>query len=170
MFSCSDSRWCFVCYIPISSARVTCCKTALNFAYRRVHYSMMMVSSGVYFNMRLWDSLTGQCLLDLLEYDNPDLHASFGGSLEHIVQTVLVVLRWRSAKVQLGGQPPIENVNALLGLCDGVLQLAHLRRTAQCSSSLWQVNQPNVDSHENISYLQEPQRAPRSKRNHRRAI
>lgn len=61
--------------------------------------------------------LTSQGLLDLLEDDDSDLDATLGGGLEHVVETVLVVLGGRAAEVQLGRQPPVEDVDALLGLC-----------------------------------------------------
>lgn len=43
------------------------------------------------------ESLTCQGLLNLLEDDDLDLNTSFGSGLEHVVQTVLVVLSRGSA-------------------------------------------------------------------------
>lgn len=59
--------------------------------------------------------LTGQGLGDLLvDYDS-DLDASLGGGLEHAVQSVLRVGCRGPAQVQLGTQPPVEDVDGLLG-------------------------------------------------------
>lgn len=40
-----------------------------------------------------------QGLSDLLVNDNIDAHAALGGGLQHSVQTVLLILRWRSSQI-----------------------------------------------------------------------
>lgn len=59
--------------------------------------------------------LTGQSLRDLLVDNDPDLNAPLGGSLEHVVQPVLLIASGRSAKIQLRAQPPVQNIDALAG-------------------------------------------------------
>ena len=69
--------------------------------------------------------LTRQSCLDLLVDDDANLDAPFGCSLEHLIKTVLLIASRRSAQVELRTQPPIENVDTLLGLC------SYVRRTAR---------------------------------------
>lgn len=68
------------------------------------------------FWLQQWGRLTSQSLLNLLEYNDPDLDASLGGSLEHVVQPVFVVLCRRATQVKLRRQPPVQDENSLLGL------------------------------------------------------
>lgn len=65
--------------------------------------------------------VAGQRLSDLLVHDDVNLDTTLGGSLQHVVQAVLVVLCWRAAQEQLWGQPPIQDEDALLGLCETVV-------------------------------------------------
>ena len=69
--------------------------------------------------------LTRQSCLDLLVDDDANFDAPFGGSLEHLIKTVLLITSRRSAQIELRTQPPIENVDTLLGLC------SYVRRTAR---------------------------------------
>ncbi len=51
-----------------------------------------------------------------------DLDAALSCSLEHIVDTVLFILRRRTTQIELGTQPPVEDEDLLLCLW----QLLHL--------------------------------------------
>lgn len=62
--------------------------------------------------------VAGQGLGDLLVHDDPDLNSSLCCGLEHVVQAVLVVLRRGPAQEQLWGQPPVQDKDGLLGLCE----------------------------------------------------
>lgn len=53
--------------------------------------------------------------LDFLVYNDVHLDSTLGSRLKHGIKTILLVARRRPAKVQLRAQPPIENVDALLG-------------------------------------------------------
>jgi hypothetical protein len=59
--------------------------------------------------------VTGESSLDLPVNDDVDFHSTLGSSLEHVVKTILLVQGWRTAQIQLGAQPPIQNQDLLLG-------------------------------------------------------
>ena len=61
--------------------------------------------------------LTGQGLGDLLVDNDVDLDAPLGSGAEHVIQAVLFIARRRSSEVELGAQPPVEDVDALPSLC-----------------------------------------------------
>ena len=69
--------------------------------------------------------LERQSCLDLLIDDDSNFDAPFGGGFEHLIKTVLLITSRRSAQIELRTQPPIENVDTLLGLC------SYVRRTAR---------------------------------------
>jgi hypothetical protein len=60
--------------------------------------------------------LTCQGSLDFLVDNYVDLDATLGRSLEHVVKPVLLIRRRRPAEVNLRTQPPVQDVDALLGL------------------------------------------------------
>lgn len=55
--------------------------------------------------------------LDFFVHNDVDLDSSLGGSLKHNIETILLVSRWRSTKVKLRAQPPVEDIYALLRPC-----------------------------------------------------
>lgn len=60
--------------------------------------------------------LTSQSLRDLLVHDNFDVHASFGGGLQHVVKAVFFIAGWWPSEVQLRTKPPVENIYAFTRL------------------------------------------------------
>ena len=67
--------------------------------------------------------LTRQSRPDLLIDDDADLDTPVGGGLEHIVKAILLIAGRGPAQVELGAQPPIEDVDALPGLCRSIRQI-----------------------------------------------
>ena len=65
--------------------------------------------------------------LDFLVHDDVNLDAAFGGSLEHSIETILLVTRRWSTKVKLRAQPPVEDIYALLRPCQASISITALR-------------------------------------------
>ena len=54
-----------------------------------------------------WDrERTSQGLRHFLVNNHVDTHTSLGSGLEHSIESILLILGWRSSEIQLGGQPP----------------------------------------------------------------
>jgi hypothetical protein len=61
--------------------------------------------------------LTCQGLFDLLVHNDVDLDATFGGSFEHVIESILLISRGRPTEVELRSEPPVEDVDALPRFC-----------------------------------------------------
>lgn len=61
--------------------------------------------------------LTCQSLSNFFVDDDINLNPPISRSPEHVVQPVLLIARRGSSEIELRAQPPIENINALSGLC-----------------------------------------------------
>lgn len=68
--------------------------------------------------MRYWIAyrrIKSEGSLDFLVHNNIDLDSTFGGGLKHSIEAILLVARRGPTKIQLRAQPPIENIDTLLG-------------------------------------------------------
>ena len=63
--------------------------------------------------------IAGKCLVDLLVHDNVDLDTSFSATLEHLIQSPFLVEKRRPPQEQLWRDPPVCEVDHLLGLVQG---------------------------------------------------
>ena len=62
--------------------------------------------------------VAGQSLLDLLVDDDIDLHPSLGSPPDGLVEPPFLAKIWRSTKEELGGQPPVLDVDRFFGVLD----------------------------------------------------
>jgi hypothetical protein len=92
--------------------------------------------------------------LDLFVHYDVNLDSALGGSLKHDIETILLVTRWWTPKVELRTQPPVENIDALLRPCQASVSGNTLK---------WNASARKADG----SYVGEPQTRPRSRSSHR---
>lgn len=80
-----------------------------------------LVSPCYYFSLlnrhQTYPRVEGEGGLNFLVNDDVNLDTTLGGSLEHVVKAVFLILGRRTTEVQLRAQPPVQNKDALTSLC-----------------------------------------------------
>lgn len=119
MLGCRASSACLVCCQTVNNHLLLGNKIVDIFAFIP-RSSLQDVSNGIAIIILRMIALTRQGLGNLLVHNHADLHTALGCRLEHIVETVLLIARRRAAQVELGTQPPVEDVDGLASLRQGL--------------------------------------------------
>lgn len=114
-----SSSACLVCWNKLVSLfpRLKTCWETHSIRGNRLNTPTISMDPSNPWSAAAWSLLTGQGLGDLFVDNDVDLDAPFGSGAEHVIQTVLLIAGRRPSEVELGAQPPVEDVDALPSLC-----------------------------------------------------